>query len=93
MPVAVQWPTGRAYPGAAPHEGRTTAERPWQEFFRDEGLRRLIALTLRKAGEWHMFIELQIPSPRFHGDVECAEAIWQSVAEADSLSRRRPYGS
>lgn len=46
MPVAVQWPTGTAYPGAKPQDGTTAAETRWQDFFRDDGLRRLITIAL-----------------------------------------------
>ena len=46
MPVAAQWPTGRAYPGASGQDGPTAAETRWEDFFRDAGLRRLITIAL-----------------------------------------------
>jgi multidrug efflux system outer membrane protein len=47
-PVPLAWPGGPAYGvGSAKPEQKTVAEVPWQEFYHDDRLQKLIALTLQ----------------------------------------------
>ena len=46
LPVPDQWPTGTAYTTTAPTTGAPASDIPWQSFFTDERLQRIIQLAL-----------------------------------------------
>ena len=45
-PIPAEWPTGPAYKGAVGEAGPAAVEIGWREFYVDEKLQKVIALTL-----------------------------------------------
>ncbi|HML79940.1 AdeC/AdeK/OprM family multidrug efflux complex outer membrane factor [Geobacter sulfurreducens] len=89
-PVPAAWPEGSAYQQAAAAE-KPVADIPWQEFFVDEKLRKLIALTLENNRDLRM-AALNIERSRAQYQIRRADLFPQVDASADATFKRQPEG-
>ncbi|KIE41466.1 multidrug transporter [Geobacter soli] len=89
-PVPAAWPEGSAYQEAATAE-KPLADIPWQEFFVDEKLRKLIALALENNRDLRV-AALSIERSRAQYQIRRADLFPQVDASADAMFKRQPEG-
>ncbi|OKY74794.1 MAG: multidrug transporter [Desulfobulbaceae bacterium DB1] len=89
-PVPEAWPSGPAYrPAAEAQVGWSAADLPWQEFFGDERLRRVITLALANNRDLRI-AALNIERSRAQYRIKRAELLPQIDAVASGSSQRIP---
>lgn len=89
-PVAASWPTGPAYGApAATTEHKPLAEIPWQDFFIDPQLRKLIALALENNRDLRVAV-LNIERFRAQYQIRRAELLPQINASGGGTIQRIP---
>ena len=88
-PVPAAWPTGAAYQESATQTDRAVADIPWQEFFVDPQLQKLIALALENNRDLRVAV-LNIERSRAQYRIQRAELFPQVDALGEGSGRRVP---
>src|SRR5512136_1614028 len=90
MPVPSAWPTGPAYKEAKKVSGdKAVSDIPWQEFFLDPQLRRLVALALENNRDLRV-ATLNIERSRAQYQIQRSDLIPKIDAFADGNFQRLP---
>ena len=88
-PVPAAWPAGPAYQSGAAPADRLAADIPWQEFFVDSQLRKLIALALEHNRDLRVAV-LNIERSRAQYRIRRADLLPQVDAIGEGSGRRVP---
>ncbi len=88
-PVPTAWPSGPAYPVAGDAVTQPVADIPWQEFFIDPQLQKLIALALENNRDLHVAV-LNIERARAQYRIRRADLFPQVDAIGEGSGRRVP---
>jgi multidrug efflux system outer membrane protein len=88
-PVPAVWPSGPAYKQVTPNSGKALAEIPWQEFFVDPQLRRLITLALDNNRDLRV-AALNIERSRAQYQIQRSDLFPKINASADASFQRVP---
>lgn len=92
LPVPGAWPTGAAYKEAVvPADAKPLAEIPWQEFFVDPHLRRLIRMSLDYNRDLRVAV-LNIERSRAQYQIQSADLLPKVDASAAANFQRVPEG-
>lgn len=91
-PVPADWPQGSVHGvDAAASSDRMVAQIPWQEYFRDEKLRRLIALALESNRDLRV-AALNVERSRAQYQIRRADLLPGLNASGDGMFKRQPEG-
>jgi len=90
-PVPSAWPAGQAYKDAASAAAKPVAEIPWQEFFIDPNLRKLIALALENNRDLRV-AALNIERSRAQYQIRRSDLVPKVDASAAAIFQRTPEG-
>ena len=88
-PVPTAWPTGPSYKGTTATAEKPVADIPWQEFFVDAQLRRLIALSLKNNRDLRVAV-LNIERARAQFQIRRADLLPHLDATGDATFKRQP---
>ncbi|ABB31053.1 RND efflux system, outer membrane lipoprotein, NodT family [Geobacter metallireducens RCH3] len=88
-PVSAAWPEGPAYKETGVRSGKPVADIPWQEFFEDEKLRKLIALALENNRDLRV-AALNIERSRAQYRIQRSDLFPKVDATADGSVQRIP---
>jgi len=88
-PVPAAWPTGPAYQEGAAHTGQAVADIPWQEFFIDPQLQKLITLALENNRDLRV-AALNIERSRAQYQIRRADLFPEIDAIGQGSGRRVP---
>ncbi|AJE02687.1 AdeC/AdeK/OprM family multidrug efflux complex outer membrane factor [Geobacter pickeringii] len=90
-PVPAAWPAGPAYKEGAAKTDKAVADIPWQEFFVDPQLRKLIALALENNRDLRV-AALNIERSQAQYQIRRADLLPHLDATADAAFKRTPEG-
>jgi outer membrane protein, multidrug efflux system len=91
-PVPTNWPSGPAYKAGAATAGKPVADIPWQEFFVDPQLRKLITLALENNRDLRVAV-LNIERARAQYQIRRSDLLPKIDATAAGNKQRQAGGS